>query len=75
MKACRWVLHRSDTLSKTLKMLKEERIRFPDYGDVKEYMQDILNVFIEIKELNGGAEIFYRHKPDKPDDAFHSLNW
>lgn len=71
----RWVLHRSDTMSLTLKMLKKGQIRFPGWDGVKDFMQDILNVFIEVKQGLYREELFYRHKPDAPDDAMHALNW
>lgn len=74
-RAWRWVLHRSDTLTFTLKSIKDGRILFPAWEDCSEGLRDILNVFIEVKELALRQEIYYRHKPDEPDDALHAINW
>lgn len=71
----RWVLHRSDTFSFTLNLLKKGKILFPQWDDMSECMQDILNIFIEVKEGPLRAELFYRHAPGNPDDFFHALNF
>jgi len=69
----RWVLHRSDVISLVIRQLKAGKILFPQWGDVSEYMQDILNVFIEVKDGLYGQELTYGHHPKHPDDAMHSL--
>jgi hypothetical protein len=74
-KQSRWCLHRSDTLNMVFKYLKSGKLRFPQYEDVSDLMQDILNEFIEIKEGDYRQEIMYRHAPDKPDDFLHALNF
>lgn len=71
----RWVLHRSDILTFTLRLFKEKKILLPNYPDVAEAMQDILNVFVETKQLALREELHYNHKPDKPDDALHAIAW
>ncbi|NBQ67398.1 MAG: hypothetical protein EBU46_00660 [Nitrosomonadaceae bacterium] len=71
----RWALHRSDSFSFTLNLLKKGKILFPRWEDLGECMQDILNIFIEVKEGPLKAELFYRHAPDAPDDFFHALNY
>lgn len=69
----RWVLHRSDVISLVIRQLKAGKILFPQWGDVSEYMQDILNVFVEVKDGLYGQELIYGHHPKQPDDAIHSL--
>ena len=69
----RWVLHRSDVISLVIRQLKAGKILFPQWGDVSEYMQDLLNVFIEVKDGLYGQELMYDHHPKQPDDAMHSL--
>ena len=69
----RWVLHRSDVISLVIRELKAGRILFPQWEDVSEYMQDLLNVFIEIRDGIYGQELIYDHHPKQPDDAMHSL--
>ena len=69
----RWVLHRSDVISLVIRQLKAGKILFPQWGDVAEYMQDLLNVFIEVRDGMYGQELIYDHHPKQPDDAMHSL--
>jgi hypothetical protein len=69
----RWVLHRSDVISLVIRQLKAGKILFPQWDDVSEYMQDILNVFIEVRDGLFGQELIYDHHPKQPDDAMHSL--
>ena len=69
----RWVLHRSDVISLIIRQIKAGRILFPDWKDVSDYMQDILNIYVEVKDGLYGQEMFYGHKDEQPDDALHSL--
>jgi hypothetical protein len=69
----RWVLHRSDVISLVIRQLKAGKILFPQWSDMSDYMQDILNVFIEVRDGLYGQELFYDHHPKQPDDAMHSL--
>jgi hypothetical protein len=69
----RWVLHRSDVISLVIRQLKAGKILFPCWEDVSDYMQDILNVFIEVRDGIYGQELIYDHHPKQPDDAMHSL--
>ena len=71
----RWQLHRSDTLTYLIKMIKQGKILFPCWEDMSELMQDILNVFIEVKEGQLRQELRYDHKPSNPDDFIHALNY
>jgi len=69
----RWVLHRSDVISLVIRQLKAGKILFPQWDDVSDYMQDIMNVFIEVRDGLYGQELVYDHHPKQPDDAMHSL--
>jgi hypothetical protein len=69
----RWVLHRSDVISLVIRQLKAGKILFPAWEDVSEYMQDLMNVYIEVRDGMYGQEMFYGHKDSQPDDAMHSL--
>jgi hypothetical protein len=69
----RWVLHRSDVISLVIRQLKAGKITFPQWGDVSEYMQDLMNVFVEVRDGLYGQELIYDHHPKQPDDAMHSL--
>jgi hypothetical protein len=69
----RWVLHRSDVISLVIRQIKAGKILFPNWEGVSDYMQDILNVYVEVKDGMYGQEMFYSHNPNQPDDAIHSL--
>jgi hypothetical protein len=69
----RWVLHRSDVISLVIRKIKEGKILFPCWEDVSEYMQDLLNVYMEVRDGLYGQELIYDHHPKQPDDAMHSL--
>lgn len=69
----RWALHRTDAISLVIRQLKAGKILFPQWTDVSDYMQDILNVFVEVRDGLYGQELIYDHHPKQPDDAMHSL--
>jgi hypothetical protein len=69
----RWVLHRSDVISLVIRQIKAGKILFPRWEDVSVYMQDILNIFMEVRDGLYGQELIYDHNPKQPDDAMHSL--
>lgn len=71
----RWCLHRSDTMTFTFNLLKDGKILFPNWDEVSECMQDILNIYIETKEIGFSRKMYYRHGAEKPDDYFHALNF
>ena len=66
-------LHRSDCFSLVMRLLKHKQILFPQYDNVEEGFQDILNVFIETTESNGNQHLIYSHLDDEPDDFAHAL--
>ena len=69
----RWCLNRGETMGFTLTMLKKGKVLLPRWEDTSEAAQDILSLFIEVKEDDLKSRIFYRHKD--PDDFFHTLNY
>ena len=76
----RYVLHKSDCLGFTFRMLKGGKILFPEWLEMKVGMQDILNEFIEVddgtkKQTALVHRIRYRHDPLKPDDFLHALTF
>jgi len=81
----RFVLHRSDCLSFTFRLLKGGKILFPRYSDIEKCMEDILAEFIETRErtaggkgkklLGGMSELMYSHSPAKADDFLHALTF
>lgn len=71
----RYLLHKSDCISFTFRMLKGGKILFPDWTEMKDAMQDILNEFIEVEDKDLGQKLRYRHDPLKPDDFLHALTF
>lgn len=71
----RWCLHRSDTMSFTFEQLEKSKILLPGLEDSSEGVDDILHIFIEVKEGTLRQELHYRHPPELPDDFFHALNY
>lgn len=73
----RYVLHRSDCLSFTFRLLKGGKILFPQWSEMEEPMADILNEFIEVKDKAGtlNNELMYSHAPHKADDFLHALTF
>lgn len=74
-KSNRYVLHRSDCISFTFRMLKQKKILFPQWEDVQEGMADILSEFIEVKDIGMNQQLMYSHAPTRPDDFLHALTF
>ena len=76
-KANRYVLHRSDCLSFTFRLLKGGKILFPQWSEMEKMMDDILAEFIEVKDKPGvlNHELLYSHAPHKADDFLHALTF
>lgn len=71
----RWALHRSDTFSFTMNLLRKGRILFPRWEDCNRSLKDILSIYVEVKEGPLRAELLYGRNPALPDDFFHALNY
>jgi hypothetical protein len=71
----RWCINRSETMGFTMSMLNKNMILFPRWEDSGPAMQDILAIFTEVKEGDLKSQVYYKHKPNNPDDAFHALNF
>lgn len=76
-KANRYVLHRSDCLSFTFRLLKGGKILFPHWPEMEKAMEDVLAEFIEVKDKPGvlNHEISYSHAPHRADDFLHALTF
>lgn len=68
----RWKLHRTEIMSDIFTALKRGLIRLPRWEEFYDpYGKDILNIFTEYNETLHMTQ--YQHRPDQPDDTFHSL--
>ena len=68
----RWLVHRTEVMSDIFSAIKRKQLEFPRWEEFREpYAQDMLNIFSEYNETL--RMIQYQHRPDRPDDAFHSI--
>jgi hypothetical protein len=68
----RWMVHRTEIMSDVFNAIKRGQLEFPRWEEFKEpYGQDMLNIFSEYNVTLRMVQ--YNHRPDRPDDAFHSI--
>lgn len=68
----RWLVHRTEVMSDVFAAIKRKQILFPRFEEFQDpYAQDMLNIFSEYNDTL--RMIQYGHRPDKPDDTFHSV--
>lgn len=68
----RFKLFRSAVMADMINMIKRKNIRFPRWEDMREpFAKDFCNITAELSETQ--QMIIYSHRPDRPDDSFHSV--
>jgi len=68
----RWKVHKTEVVSDVFTAIKRKQIMFPRWEEFREpFGQDILNIFTEYNQSL--HMIQYQHRPDRPDDALHSI--
>ena len=67
----RYHLQRNFLMSEIFFDIKQKFIEFPKWAQIEPFAKDYLSIFAEYIEYR--REIKYDHKPNNPDDAFHSL--
>lgn len=65
----RYLLDRTTMIDTYLMLLKRQGVVYAPYGEMKEAIKDILNVFTEV--TSSGKKV-WRHAPDLPDDSLHA---
>lgn len=65
----RYLADRTTLIDNYMMYLKREAAVFPDYGQMQQPIQDILNVFEEV--TTSGKKV-WRHSPQLPDDCLHA---
>jgi phage terminase large subunit GpA len=63
-------LSRNEVITDYLKDIKDHKIVWPDWEEVKNYLCDFEHIYCEYKEAT--RQMVYDHKPSEPDDALHS---
>ena len=66
-----YTINRTLMMSEVFNGVKQKRIVFPKWEQSKKFLEDLLHVFIDVKENT--QTLFYSHAPNKPDDFVHSL--
>lgn len=68
----RWKVHRTEVMSDMFNAIKRRQVEFPRWEEFREpYGSDFTNIFSEYNETLKMTQ--YSHRPDKPDDSFHSF--
>lgn len=68
----RWLVHRTEVMSDLFAAIKRKQLEFPRWEEFREpFAQDMLNIFSEYNETL--RMIQYQHRPDRPDDSFHTI--
>ena len=71
----RWVVNRSEVMSDMFSALKRGTVfelpRWEEFGTP--YGQDIRNIYTEYNDKL--RLLVYQHRPDRPDDTFHSMTF
>lgn len=68
----RFLVHRTEIMSDIFSAIKRGQLEFPRWEEFHQpFAEDMLNIFSEYNETL--RMIMYTHRPDRPDDAFHSI--
>jgi hypothetical protein len=68
----RWQITRTDVMSDLFNAIKRKQIDLPRWTEFEDpYATDMLNIFAEYNETLRTLQ--YSHRPDRPDDTFHSI--
>lgn len=68
----RWQVSRTEVMSDIFNAIKRKMFELPRWEEFREpYAEDMVNIFSEYNETL--RMIKYDHRPDKPDDTFHSI--
>jgi hypothetical protein len=68
----RWQITRTDVMSDLFNAIKRKQIDLPRWAEFEDpYATDMLNIFAEYNEQMRTLQ--YAHRPDRPDDTFHSI--
>lgn len=68
----RWLVHRTEVMSDIFSAIKRKQFEFPRFEEFREpFAQDLLNIYSEYNETLRMVQ--YNHRPDRPDDSFHSI--
>jgi hypothetical protein len=69
----RYVINRTNMMSRVFNMILEERIRFPRFEDFGTFAKDILAIKAEDPDANGVRSTQLKYTHVAPDDYFHAM--
>ena len=68
----RWQITRTEVMSDVFNAVKRKQIQLPRWAEFEDpYANDMLNIYAEYNETLRMLQ--YAHRPDRPDDSFHSI--
>lgn len=67
----KFILNRTECMTDVIMSIKDKLILFPEWGTMKPFAEDILNIYQEYSDSTGKMK--YDHHPNQPDDFFMSL--
>lgn len=68
----RWQITRTEVMSDIFNAIKRHQIELPRWAEFEDpYANDCLNIFAQYNRTLRMLQ--YDHRPDRPDDAFHSI--
>lgn len=70
-KATRYMLDRNQSMNDMIDAIRNKRITFFKYDEMRPYVLDFTTIFIEFDEYHGTM----RYDHQLPDDCFHSVNY
>lgn len=68
----RWQITRTEVMSDVFNAIKRKQLELPRWAEFEDpYANDMLNIFAQYNRTLRMLQ--YDHRPDRPDDAFHSI--
>jgi len=74
-KSNRYMLSRTASLNVLFFNMKRGALQLPKYDVAEPFIEDIMSVYEEVVDNQGGTVKVFLHTPDVPDDFVHAVNF
>jgi hypothetical protein len=74
-KGKKYIALRTPLLNIVFSSIKRQDIIFPRYENMKDFLQDIMNVYVDYRTVKGREIPYYTHNIQEYDDFLHSLTY
>ena len=74
-KGKKYIALRTPLLNIVFSSIKRQDIIFPRYENIKDFLQDIMNVYVDYRTVKGREIPYYTHNIQEYDDFLHSLTY